>query len=62
MASGHCVAILPDVFMQDEEGVSTVLPDAALPADAELMSEVIAACPSAAISIEDESGSSGHSV
>ncbi|MFF5448047.1 ferredoxin [Streptomyces sp. NPDC012888] len=51
IGSGQCVRTDPDVFTQDDEGLSTLLPGAASRADPELAREAARTCPVAAIAV-----------
>jgi ferredoxin len=56
IASGNCTIVAPDLFGQDDQGVvvaRVMCPSAAQLADAR---KAAAACPVAAIELEDEAG------
>ncbi|MEV7618347.1 ferredoxin [Streptomyces sp. NPDC089799] len=51
IGSGQCARTAPEVFTQDDDGLSTLLPGAATAADAAPVREAARACPVAAITL-----------
>ncbi|MFF4951198.1 ferredoxin [Streptomyces chattanoogensis] len=54
IGSGQCVLTAPDVFTQDDDGFSQVLPGREDGAGDPLVREAARACPVQAITIEDD--------
>lgn len=54
MASGRCIDILPEVFRQGDDGLAELTGNIPSNADLGMLQAAAAACPSAAISIEED--------
>lgn len=57
MASGRCIDILPKVFRQGEDGLAELTGNAPTNNDLDMLQAAAAACPSGAISIEEDADS-----
>ncbi|GGQ12448.1 ferredoxin [Streptomyces mutabilis] len=56
MGAGQCALTAPDVFAQDDDGYSTVLPGREDGGGSALVREAARACPVGAISVSERAG------
>ncbi|GGL63832.1 ferredoxin [Streptomyces fumigatiscleroticus] len=56
IGAGQCALTAPDVFTQDDEGYSTLLPGREDGGDSPLVREAARACPVAAITVSETVG------
>jgi ferredoxin len=50
--NGMCAALAPEIFGLDDDGIVTVLDPAVTGQNEQLVGEVVASCPTAAITVE----------
>jgi ferredoxin len=60
MASGRCAAIVPEIFFQDESGLSALTRQCPPRQYHDQVYAAAAACPGGAITIEEEDGDQRH--
>ncbi|MBV2357252.1 ferredoxin [Streptomyces sp. J2-1] len=56
IGAGQCALAAPDVFTQDDDGYSTLLPGREDAAGAPMVREAARACPVGAISVKETTG------